>query len=185
MLSLDSSRRPPGLRQWTQRSKKELQFSSVAQSCPTLPPHELQHARPPCPSPTPGVYSNSCPSSRWCHPAVSSSVIPFSSCPQSLPTSRSFPMRQLFARGGQSIGVSASVSVLSHSQNTVFVEWCTFAQGHNRHTWQREAKVIEAHELEEMKQLNRLNWGLLQGGPLQRGHPHGRKQFDKKHLGIT
>ena len=68
-------------------------------------------ARPPCPSPTPGVYSNSCPSSRWCHPAISSSVVPFSSCPQSLPASGSFPMSQLFAWGGQSIGASASTSV--------------------------------------------------------------------------
>ena len=73
----------------------------------SLRPHELQHARPPCPSPTPGVYSNSSPSSRWCHPAISSSVIPFSSCPQSLQESGSFPTSQLFAWGGQSIGVSA------------------------------------------------------------------------------
>ena len=86
----------------------EVQFSSVAQSCPTLcDPMESQHTRPPCPSPTPGVYSNSCPSSRWCHPAISSS-----SCPQSLPASGSFPMSQLFAWGSQSIGVSALASVL-------------------------------------------------------------------------
>ena len=78
----------------------------------SLRPHELQHARPPCPSPTPGAHSNSCPSSRWCHPAISSSVIPFFSCPQPLPASGSFPMNQLFACGGQSIGVSASASVL-------------------------------------------------------------------------
>ena len=77
-----------------------------------LRPHELQHTRPPCPSPSPGVYSNSCPSSRWCHPAISSSVIPFSSCPQSLPASGTFPMSQHFSWGGQSIGVSASASVL-------------------------------------------------------------------------
>ena len=68
--------------------------------------------RPPCPSPTPGVYSNSCPLSQWCHPAISSSVVPFSSCPQTLPTSGSFPMSQLFTSGGQSIGVSVSASVL-------------------------------------------------------------------------
>ena len=74
--------------------------------------HESQHARPPCPSPTPGVYSNSCPLSWWCHPAISSSVIHFSSCPQSLPASGSFPMSQLFIWGGQSTGVSASASVL-------------------------------------------------------------------------
>ena len=78
----------------------------------SLWPHESQHVRPPCPSPTPGVHSNSCPSSRWCHPAISSSVVPFSSRPQSLPASGSFPMSQHFASGGQSIGVSASTSVL-------------------------------------------------------------------------
>ena len=81
-----------------------VQFSSsVVSDC--LWPHESQHARPPCPSPTPGVYPNPCPSSQWCHPAISSSVIPFSSCPQSLPASGSFPVSQLFAWGGQSIGV--------------------------------------------------------------------------------
>ena len=74
--------------------------------------HELQQARPPCPSPTPGVHPNSCPLSQWCHPAISSSVVPFSSCPQSFSASRSFHMSQLFASGGQSIGVSASTSVL-------------------------------------------------------------------------
>ena len=93
-----------------------IQFSSVQFSCSvvsdSLRPHESQHARPPCPSPTPEVYSNTCPSSRWCNPAISSSVIPFSSCPQSLQASGSFPMRQLFASGGQSTGVSASASVL-------------------------------------------------------------------------
>ena len=78
----------------------------------SLRPHELQHTRPPCPSPTPGAYPNLCPLSWWCHPAISSSVIPFSSCPQSFPASRSFQMSQLFASGGQSIGVSASTSVL-------------------------------------------------------------------------
>ena len=75
-----------------------------------LQPHELQHARPPCPSPTPRVHSDSCPSSQWCHPAISSSVVPFSSCPQSLPASESFPMGQLFTWGGQSTGVSALAS---------------------------------------------------------------------------
>ena len=87
------------------------QFShSVMSDC--LRPHEPQHAKPPCPSLTPGVYSNSCPSSRWCHPAISSSVIPFSSCLQSFPASGSFPMNQLFTWGGQSTGVSPSASVL-------------------------------------------------------------------------
>ena len=91
------------------------QFSSVQFSRSvvsySLRPHELQYARPPCPSPTPGVHSDSRPSSQWCHPAISSSVIPFSPCPQSLPASDSFPMSQLFAWGGQSTGLSASVSV--------------------------------------------------------------------------
>ena len=90
----------------------------------SLRPHELQHARPPCPSPTPGVHPNSCPSSHWCHPAISSSVVPFSSCPQSLPASESFPMNQLFAWGGQSIGVSALASILPKStQDWSPLEW--------------------------------------------------------------
>ena len=80
-----------------------VQFSRSVVS-DSLWPHELQHARPPCPSPTPRVYSNSCPSNQWCHPAISSSAIPFSSCPQSLPASGSFPMSQLFTWGSQSIG---------------------------------------------------------------------------------
>ena len=78
----------------------------------SLQPHGLQHPRPPCPSPAPGVYSNSCPLNQWCHPTISSSVVPFSSCLQSFPASGSFQMSQLFASGGQSIGVSASTSVL-------------------------------------------------------------------------
>ena len=88
-----------------------VQFSHSVVS-DSLWPHELQHARPPCPSPTPGVHPNPCPSSRWCHPTISSSVIPFSSCPQSFPASGSFPMSQLFTSRGQSIGDSASTSVL-------------------------------------------------------------------------
>ena len=88
-----------------------VQFSHSVVS-DSLRPHEPQHARPPCPSPTPGVYSNSGPSSRCCHPAISSSVVPFSSCPQSLPALGSFPVSQLFALGSQRIGVSASASVL-------------------------------------------------------------------------
>ena len=90
---------------------RSLQFSSVAQSCPTLRPHELQHTRLQCPSPTPVAYSNSCPLSRWCHPTISSSVIPFSRL-QSFPASGSFPISQFFTSGGQSIGVLASASVL-------------------------------------------------------------------------
>ena len=91
-----------------------VQFSRFRHSVvsESLGPHKSQHARPPCPSPTPGVHSDSHPSSQWCHPAISSSVIPFSSCPQSLPASGSFPMNQLFTWGGQSTGVSALASVL-------------------------------------------------------------------------
>ena len=87
------------------------QFSCLVVSN-SLWPHESQHTRPPCLSPTPRVYSNSCPLSRWCHPAISSSVVPFSSCPQSLSASESFPMSQLLTWGGQSTGVSALASVL-------------------------------------------------------------------------
>ena len=99
-----------------------VQFSCSAMS-DSLQPHESQHARPPCPSPTPGVPSNSCPSSRWCHPAISSSVIPFSFCPQSLPASESFPMSQL-TWGGQSTGVSALESFLpKNTQDWSPLEW--------------------------------------------------------------
>ena len=93
-----------------------VDISSVQFSCSvmsnSLRPHELQHTRSHCPSPTPGVYPNSCPLSRWFHPTTSSSLFPFSSCPQSFPVWGSFPVSQLFTSGGQSIGVSASTSVL-------------------------------------------------------------------------
>ena len=88
-----------------------VQFSCSVMSN-SLRPHEPQHTRPPCPSPTPRIHPNPCPLSRWCHPTISSSVIPFSSCPQSFPASGSFQMSQLFTSGGQSIGASASTSVL-------------------------------------------------------------------------
>ena len=110
-----------------QESLKVFQFSSVQFShsvmSSSLRPHESQHARPPCPSPTPGVHSNSHPSSWWCHPAISSSVVPFSSCPQSLPASGSFQMSQLFAWGVQSIGVSASASVLPMNTQDWSLGW--------------------------------------------------------------
>ena len=103
-------------------------FSSVQFSCSVVPdslrPRESQHARPPCPSTIPGVHSDSRPSSQWCHPAISSSVVPFSSCPQSLPASGSFPINQLFAWGGQSIGVSALASVLpKNTQDWSPLQW--------------------------------------------------------------
>ena len=106
-----------------ERQFSSLQFSHSVVSN-SLQPHRLQHIRPPCPSPTPGVYSSSCPSSRWCHQIVSSSVVPLSSRPQSFPASGSFLMSQLFASGGQNIGVSASVSVLPiKTQNWFPLGW--------------------------------------------------------------
>jgi len=105
---------------WTFSS---VQFSRSVVS-DSLRPHESQHARPPCPPPTPGVHPGSRPSSQWCHPAISSSVVPFSSCPQSLPASESFPMSQLLVWGGQSIGVSALASFLpKKSQGWSPSEW--------------------------------------------------------------
>ena len=100
--------------------KSKVQFSSVTQSCSTLWPQRLQHTRPPCPSSTPGVYSNSCLLSWWCHPTISYCVIPFSSHLQSFPASGSFPMSQLLASGGQNIGVSASASFLPMN----IQDWC-------------------------------------------------------------
>ena len=116
---------------WTQGAVSNLgwgivQFSRSVVSN-SLRPRELQHARPPCLSPSPGVHSNSCPSSQWRHPAISSSVVHFSSCPQSLPASESFPMSQLFAWGGQSIGVSALTSVLPmNTQDWSPLEWTSW-----------------------------------------------------------
>ena len=92
-----------------------VQFSRSVVS-DSLPPHELQHARPPCPSPTPGIHPNPCPLSWWCHPTISSSVAPFFSCPQSFPASGSFPMSQLFAWGGQNIG-SFSFSIIPSKEH--------------------------------------------------------------------
>jgi len=107
----------------TDRIISSVQFSHLVVSN-SLQPHELQHARPPCPSPTPRAHPSSCPLSRWCHPTISSSVISFSSCPQSFPASGSFQMTQFFTSGGQSIGVSASTSVLPmNTQDWSPLEW--------------------------------------------------------------
>ena len=125
MSLLKSTHNILGIKHWRNETKinichqisklSEAIISTVQFSCSvmsdSLRPHEPQHARLPCPSPTTGVHPNSCPLSRWCHPTISSSVIPFSSCPQSLPASGSFQMSQPFASGGQRIGVSASTSV--------------------------------------------------------------------------
>ena len=106
---------------------KFVRGSSVQFSCSvmsdSLRPHELQHTRPPCPSPIPGVHPNPCPLSRWCHPAISSSVIPFSSCPKSLPASESFLMSQLLALGGQSTGVSTLAKFLPKNIQDWSLEW--------------------------------------------------------------
>ena len=119
----------------------QFQFSCSVVS-DSLRPHELQHARPPCPSPTPRVHSDSRPSSHWCHPAISSSVVPFSSCPQSLPASESFPMSQLFAGGGQSIVVSASASVLPMNtqgwSHLGWTGWISLQSNFHIHTWPLE-----------------------------------------------
>ena len=106
----------------SQISSVQFRHSVLSDS---LQPPESQHARPPCQSPTPGVYSNSCPSSQWCHPAISSSIVPFCSCPQSLPGSGSFPMNQLFLWSGQSIGASASASVLPMNTQDSSPLWWT------------------------------------------------------------
>ena len=118
-------------------------FSSVQFSCSvvsdSLQPHELQHTRPPCPSPTPRAYANSCLLSWWCHPTISSSVVPFSSCPQSFTASGSFQMSQLFSSGGQSIGVRVSAINISPSNEhqrliCFWMDWLDLMQskGHSR-----------------------------------------------------
>ena len=116
----------------------------------SLQPHELQHTRPPCPSPTPRVHSDSRPSSRWCHPAISSSVVPFSSCLQSFLASQSFIMSQFFASGGQSVGASASGSVLPMNIQNWFPLWLTgwislqsMGSQRVRHDWVTELSSTE------------------------------------------
>ena len=151
-------------------SRSSVQFSSVQFSrsvvSDSLRPHESQHTRPPCPSPTPGVHSDSRPSSPWCHPAISSSVIPFSSCPQSLPASESFPTSQLFALGGQSTGVSALASFLpKKSQGWSPSEWtgCISLQS------KRLSRVFWTPEF---KSINSLALSLLHSPTLTSIHDH-------------
>ena len=120
---------PSQLQLWNENDTPSLQLLSQADS---LQPHGLQHARLPCPSPNPGMYSNSCPLSRWCHPTLSSSVVRFSYL-QSFPVSGFFPMSQFFASSGQSIGVSASISVLPrNSQDWSTLGWTAWISLHSK-----------------------------------------------------
>ena len=140
-----------------------VQFSCSGVS-DSLWPHGLQHIRPPCPSPTPRVYSNSCPSRWWCHPTISSSVVPFSSRLQSFPASGSFPMSQFFALGGQSIGVSASTSVLTMNiQGLVSfrIDWLDLLAG------QRTLKSLLQHYTSKASILQRSAFFTV-----QLSHPH-------------
>ena len=122
-------------------TKASVQFHCSVVS-DSLQPHESQHTRSPCPSPTPGVHLNSCPSSWLCHPAISSSVVPFSSCLQSFPASESFPKSHFFASGGQSIGVSASASVLPmNTQDWFPLGWTGWI------SWQSKGLLKAFHSL--------------------------------------
>ena len=142
-----------------------VQFSRSVVS-DSLRPHESEHARPPCPSPTPGVYSNSCPLSRWCHPAISSSVVPSSSCPQSLPASGSFPMSQLFTWGGQSIGLSASASVLPmNTQDWSSLGWIGWISCSPRDSQ-------ESSPTPQFKSINSLALSFLHSPTLTSIHDH-------------
>ena len=142
-----------------------VQFSHSVM-CDSLRPHELQHARPPCPSPTSGVHPNPCPLSRWCHPTISSSVVPFSSCLQSLPASKYFPMSQLFAWGGQSTGVSALASFLpKKSQGWSPSEWTGWISCSSRDSQ-------ESSPTPWFKSINSLAVSLLHSPTLTSIHDH-------------
>ena len=150
-----------------------IQFSSVAQSCPTLRPHGLQHSRLACPSPTPGACSNSCPSSQWFHPTISSSVVPFSSHFQSFPASGSFPMSQFFASGGQSIGVSASASVLPKN----IQDW--FPLGWNGWISLQSKGLSRAFSNTTVQNINSSAFSLLYSPTLTSIHDHWKNHsFD-------
>ena len=127
--------------------------------------HGLQHARVPCPSPTPGAHSNSCPSSRWCHPTISSSVIPFSSCFQSFSASGSFPISQLFTSDGQSIGVSASASVLPMNIQVWFPLGLTSVIS-------LQPKSLESSSAPQFEGINSLVPSLLYGSTLTSLHDY-------------
>ena len=147
-----------------------MQRASVQFSCSvvsdSLRPHESQHTGPPCPSPTPGVHPNPCPLSRWCHPIISSSVVPFSSCPQSFPASGSFQMSQLFASGSQSIGISASTSVLPmNTQNWFPLGWTRWISLQSKDS--RESSLIP-----QFKSINSLALSFLYSPTLTSIHDH-------------
>ena len=139
-----------------------FQFSSVTQLCP----HESQHASPPCPSPTPRVHSDSCPSSQWCHPAISSSVVPFSSCLQSLSASESFPVSQLFTWGGQSTGVSALASFFpKNTQGWSPLEWTGWISLQSKDSQ-------ESSPTPQFKSINFLALSFLHSPTLTSIHDH-------------
>ena len=143
-----------------------VQFSRSVMS-DSLRPHERQHARPPCPPPVPAVHPNSCPSSQWCHPVISSSVVPFSSCPESLPVSGSFPMSQLFAWGGQSIGVSASAPM--NTQDWSPSEWTGWISLQSK-----EHSSLPQHH--SSKAINSLVLSFLHSSALTSIHDHWKNQ---------
>ena len=152
----DNPRKPESQRPQSQCSMMIVGFSSVQFSCSAVSDslwlHGLQHARPPCPSPTPGVYPNSCPLSWWCHPTISSSVVPFSSCLPSFPASGSFQMSQLFKSGGQNIGISTSTSVLPmNTQDWSPLGWTGWislqSKGLSRVFWTSQFKSINSSAL--------------------------------------
>ena len=152
---------------WPPDAKRSVQFSSVAQSCPTLQIHEPQQTRPTCPSQTPGVHPNPCPSSWWCHPTISSSVVPFPSCPQSFPASGYFQMSQLFTSGGQSIGVSASASVLPMDAQGWFpLGWAAWISLQSKKTPQ------ESSLTPWFKSINSLVFSFLYSPTLTSIHDH-------------
>ena len=149
-----------------------VQFSRSVMS-DSLRPRELQHARPPCPSPTPGVYSNTSPLSWWCHPTISSSVVPFSSCLQSFPASGSFPMSQFFTSGGQSIAVSASTSVLPKNIQYWFpLRWTGWSPCSSRDSQ-------ESSPIPQFKSINSLALSFLYSPTLRSIHDYWKNHsFD-------
>ena len=145
------------------QSMWSVHFSSVSVVSDSSWPRELQHARPPCPSPTPGVHSDSRPSSQWCHPAISSSVVPFSCCPQALPASESFPMSQLFTWGDQSTGVSALASFLpGKSQGWSPSEWTDWISLQSKGLWQLLYQSQQRGKTEQGRGVHRPQCFIIQ-----------------------